>query len=120
VGHVDLGAEGERAALEALRARGLVLVGQRVRLRLGEIDLVLMDGPVVVFAEVKTRSGAGFGRPAEAVTRAKRRRLERLAAAYLARRGWGERRCRFDVVEVEPVAGALVARHIVDAFRAGD
>jgi putative endonuclease len=116
----DLGACGERVALEALVGRGLRLVGRRVRTRLGEIDLVLLDGPVVVFAEVKTRSAAGFGRPAESVTRGKRRRLERLATAYLARRGWGDRRCRFDVVEVEPGQGGLVARHIVDAFRAGD
>ena len=120
MGHVELGDEGERAALSALLDRGLRLVGRRVRTRLGEIDLVLLDGPVVVFAEVKTRSGPGFGRPAEAVTAAKRRRLERLAAAFLARQGWGERRCRFDVVEVEPEAGTLVARHIEDAFRVGD
>jgi len=120
VGHVDLGEDGEGAALAALLDRGLTLVGRRVRTRLGEIDLVLLDGPVVVFAEVKTRSGPGFGRPAEAVTVAKRRRLERLAAAFLARRGRGERRCRFDVVEVEPRQGALVARHIEDAFRVGD
>ena len=120
MGHVELGDEGERAALRTLLERGLTLVGRRVRTRLGEIDLVLLDGPVVVFAEVKTRSGPGFGRPAEAVTAAKRRRLERLATAYLARRGWGERRCRFDVVEVEPEVGRLAVRHIEDAFRAGD
>ena len=120
MGTADLGASGERAALEALLAAGLVLVGERVRTRLGEIDLVLLDGPVVVFAEVKTRSGPGFGRPAEAVTAAKRRRLERLATAFLARRGWGERRCRFDVVEVVPEEGRLAVRHIADAFRVGD
>jgi putative endonuclease len=116
----DLGETGERAALDTLLARGLTLVGRRVRSRLGEIDLVLLDGAVVVFAEVKTRSAAGYGRPAEAVTRAKRRRIERLATLYLARRGWGERRCRFDVVEVEPGPRGLVTRHIADAFRVGD
>ena len=120
MGSADLGDRGERAALDALLAAGLALVGRRVRTRLGEIDLVLLDGPVVVFVEVKTRSASGFGSPAEAVTAAKRRRLERLALAFLARRGWGERRCRFDVVEVLPASGRLAVRHIADAFRAGD
>ena len=120
MGSAELGDRGERAALDALLAAGLVLVGQRVRTRLGEIDLVLLDGPVVVFVEVKTRSASGFGSPAEAVTAAKRRRLERLALAFLARRGWGERPCRFDVVEVLPASGRLAVRHIADAFRAGD
>lgn len=115
-----LGAAGEDVALAALTRAGLSLVDRRVRGRLGEIDLVLLDGPVVVFVEVKTRSLRGFGRPADAVTADKRRRLERLAAWFLARRGWSERLCRFDVVEVEPGRAGLTARHLRDAFRPGD
>ena len=47
-----LGEAGEDAALRDLVEAGLVPVERHVRSRLGEIDLVLTDGPVVVFVEV--------------------------------------------------------------------
>jgi putative endonuclease len=73
-----------------------------------------------VFVEVKTRTHDGFGRPAEAVTATKRGRIARVAALFLARSGWGDRPCRFDVIEVVPVGAHLRVRHIPDAFRPGD
>ncbi len=78
------------------------------RCREGEIDLVATDGDTVVVVEVKTRSGIGFGRPAEAVTRTKLVRMRRLAQLWLAanRVGWVE--VRFDVVAVLARPGAPV------------
>ena len=91
---------------------------RRYRRRFGEIDLIAEEGDRVVFVEVKARRGLGFGRPAEAVTPLKRRRLARVALAYLQRMGWLERTCRFDVVEVLVDHGEKpTVRHIVDAFR---
>jgi putative endonuclease len=94
------------------------ILARRYRRRFGEIDLIGAIGDSVVFVEVKTRSGSGFGRPAEAVTPLKRRRLARVALAFLQERGWLTRPSRFDVVEV--IVGSdeeLTLRHIVDAFR---
>jgi Holliday junction resolvase-like predicted endonuclease len=54
------------------------------------------------------------------VTRAKRARLVRTASLYLARAGWGELPCRFDVIEVEPDGPRWRIRHLRDAFRPGD
>lgn len=115
-----LGPAGEEAARRWLAGRGLTIVAQGFRARVGEIDLVALDGEVVVFVEVKTRTRDGFGRPAEAVTRTKRARLTRTAALFLARSGWGDRACRFDVVEVEPRGERWHLVHIPDAFRPGD
>ncbi|MBP2017715.1 putative endonuclease [Symbiobacterium terraclitae] len=97
-----VGQEGEDAAAAYLASLGYRIVARNVRFRAGEIDLVAEDGGVLVFVEVKTRRGRGFGSPAEAVTAEKRRRLVRLASLYLARRGGPVPPCRFDVVSVEP------------------
>jgi putative endonuclease len=113
-----LGVEGETVAAEFLRRAGLRILERRYRTRLGEIDLIAEDGTVLVFVEVKARSGSGFGRPAEAVDRRKQQRLGRVATLYLQRRGWLERSCRFDVVEILAGSdGRYRVEHLVDAFR---
>lgn len=89
---------------------------RRYRSRHGEIDLILEDGDVVVFVEVKSRSGEGFG-AAEAVSARKIDRIVRVATAFLAARGWLERYCRFDVVEVLDAGPLRRVRHLRDAFR---
>lgn len=104
------GRYGEDAAAEYLRRRGFEILARNVRTALGEIDLVALDGDVVVFVEVKARRSAGG---LEAVDARKQRRLSRLALAFLARAGWLERPARFDVVAVEP-GGACT--HVANAF----
>jgi putative endonuclease len=94
-----LGARGEELAADFLEAAGLRILCRNWRCRYGELDLIARDGPVVAFVEVKTRSGRGFGLPAEAVTFAKQVRIRRLAGLWLAEQpGWVD--VRFDVVSV--------------------
>ena len=113
-----LGARGEAAATRFLDRRGMSIIETRFRMRCGEIDLIGEIGGLVVFVEVKTRSGPGYGRPAEAVTAVKRQRMARAALAFLKGRGWLDRPCRFDVVEVMDRGGRVArVRHIPDAFR---
>jgi putative endonuclease len=78
------GLRGEALAAEWYAAQGYRVVARNWRCREGELDLVAVRGREVVFCEVKARSSDRFGLPAEAVTPAKRRRLRRLAAAFLA------------------------------------
>lgn len=100
-----MGRAGEEAAVLYLAGLGYRIIARNVRFRTGEIDLVAEDGACLVFVEVKTRTGTGFGTAAEAVTPAKQRQLVRLAALYLSARGGDSRPCRFDVVTVEPGNG---------------
>jgi putative endonuclease len=104
------GRDGEDAAAEYLRRRGFEILARNVRTARGEIDLVALDGEVVVFVEVKARRGAGA---LEAVDARKQHRLSRLALAFLARAGWLGRPARFDVVAVE-AGGACT--HVANAF----
>ena len=77
-----LGRLGERLALEHYERLGFHLLDRNHRTAAGEIDLVVCDGRTTVFAEVKTR-GAGGLDPLLAITALKRRRMRRLAAAWL-------------------------------------
>lgn len=108
--------EGEEEAARYLGRRGLAIRERNWRCRAGEMDLVALDGGTVVFVEVKTRSGSGFGAPAEAVTPAKQRRLRQVAAWYLTEKGLHGAPCRFDVVSVMGRPGAFAVEHIPDAF----
>ena len=79
----------------------------------GELDIVAMDGDDVVVVEVKTRSGTGFGHPAEAVTRAKVARLRRLAAEWLSAHDLHAAGVRIDVVAVvRRRSGAAQVEHL--------
>lgn len=113
-----LGERGEAAAERSLREAGFRIIERRCRFRIGEIDLVALDGETLVFVEVKARNGTGYGTPAAAVTPAKQRRIARVALVLLSRRSWQERACRFDVVEVFATGGQVRrVHHIRDAFR---
>jgi putative endonuclease len=115
-----LGRAGEAEAERRLEKAGLTIVARSFRARCGEIDLIARDGGLLVFVEVKTRTGVGFGRPAEAVTAEKRRRVARAALVFLAKSRWRDVPCRFDVVEVFPVGPGWRVTHIPDAWRMGD
>ncbi len=83
-----------------LEAQGLQLVARNFRCRLGEIDLIMTDGDVLVFVEVRFRRDERYGGGVESVTRNKQRKLIAAARAYLAHARAAERPCRFDVVSV--------------------
>jgi putative endonuclease len=92
--------EGEGAAWEAYRVRGYRLVARNWHSSLGEIDLVVARGDVLVFCEVKARSSLRLGDPHEAVTPIKQRKLRQLAEAFLAATRPRAARFRFDVASV--------------------
>ena len=114
-----LASRGEQLAAEHLARAGYRIVARNVRADGVEIDLVARRGALVVFVEVKTRSGRGFGAPEEAVDAHKCARLVRGARAWLHAHGPRHARARFDVISVEPGAdGALAVRHLPGAFDA--
>lgn len=96
----ELGARGEALAALHLIDSGLEVVDRNWRSKYGELDIVARDGDVLVFVEVKTRSGTGYGTPAESVTYTKQQRIRRLALAWLDDRGSPWVRVRFDVIAI--------------------
>ncbi len=96
-----LGRTGERLAAEALTRRGYHILERNFRCCYGEIDLIAEDGHELVFVEVKTRRGTAFGRPEEAVTPRKQRKLVEIATYYLDLYACADRAWRVDVVAVQ-------------------
>lgn len=110
-----LGDEGEDLAAAHLRSRGFRILERNARLgRLGELDIVALDGRALVFVEVKTRRGTAFGPPEEAVTPAKLRTIAACAEVWRVARGWTDRPYRIDVIAIEFGPGAPQARHLED------
>jgi putative endonuclease len=105
-----LGRAGERAAEQFLGDAGMRLVERDVRLRNGQIDLVMLDADTLVIVEVKARTGGDYGLPQEAVTARKLAKLWELAQTYrVLHPGLGVG-LRIDVVAVELDRAAVAHR----------
>ncbi|RYU12347.1 YraN family protein [Nocardioides iriomotensis] len=109
----SLGAHGETVAARHLVEQGMVVLDRNWRCDVGEIDLVLRDGQVLVVCEVKTRRDMTHGSPHEAVDATKAARLQLLAARWMEQRGVRPPEVRVDLVAVlAPAAGAARIDHV--------
>lgn len=112
--HLRAGRLGEGQAEHFLKKEGCRILARNVRVGRDELDLVVQQGPTLVFVEVKTRANERFGRPSAAVDRAKRRRISRAAVRFLKQQRLRPQFIRFDVVEV--VGDPPEVRHLPNAF----
>lgn len=108
------GSEGEADARAFLKEKGYKLLESNYSRATGEIDIIARHRRTLVFVEVKRRSSLRFGRPSEAVDRAKQLHILRTAQLYLQENRLEGAPVRFDVIEILP--GEL--RHIENAFDA--
>ena len=111
-----LGRYGEQAAADYLVAHGYELLDRNWRCSTGEVDIVARDAGMIVFIEVKTRNGKGFGHPFEAITESKRARLRQIAAAWLAARQLGSVPIRLDALSVLVQFGKVHIEHLKQVF----
>jgi putative endonuclease len=113
---LPLGRRGERAAEKYLRRNGYRIVARNFRAAGAEIDLVTMDGDVLVFVEVKTRRGLDAGAPEEAVDERKQKQIRRAAELFAARYREDEIEMRFDIVAVDASGERLEIELLRNAF----
>ena len=109
----DRGRAAEDQALAFLLQQGLSIVQRNFRCRRGEIDLIMREGAVLVFVEVRQRSSQLFGGAAASVGLRKQARLWHTAAVYLQRLK-PTPACRFDAVCIEG-ENIQWLRHILSA-----
>ena len=114
---VKRGALGEGIACSLLEENLLRILHRNVRYPDGEIDIIALDGPVVVFVEVKWRRNDALGSAAEAITPKKRERVVRAARRWLVKNPGRAAAVRFDVVAIRDEPPEVL--WIRDAFDAG-
>ncbi len=112
----DLGRRGEALAREHLTAKGLTILDRNWRCSQGELDIVARDGHDLVFVEVKTRTGTGFGHPFAAITATKMARLRRLAAAWCDTHPMTHGHVRIDAIAVTVAGPSPSIEHLERIF----
>jgi putative endonuclease len=117
--HRRRGLRWERTAESFLQRKGLKTLERNFRCTMGEIDLVMTDGPTLVFTEVKYRRRNSHGSGAESVGPKKQRRIIRAASRFLQCYDHHPSTCcRFDVVSIDESRGELSLNWIRNAFSA--
>lgn len=97
----DIGDRGEDVAAAHLEDSGYRVLDRNYYAERNEVDLICRDpDDELVFVEVKTRSGSGYGPPEAAITEEKKQSLVEVARAYLHERQLEDAPARFDVVTV--------------------
>ena len=113
-----LGVHGEDLATRYFEREGWRILARNFRVGHKEIDLVVRRDELVAFVEVKTRTSAAYGHPLEAITAAKRREIERVARAWVARHGLRGDDYRFDAIAIRCSGDhAPVLEHVPNAWQ---
>ncbi len=115
VSRKNLGNRGEDQAVEFLKQKGFSLLERQYRHGRAEIDLIMRKDDLMIFVEVKTRTGKAYGRPEDAISQGQIERIMSSAEHYIFEQGW-EGRLRFDVIAVQCYQGRVELTHLEDAF----
>jgi putative endonuclease len=114
------GNRGEDAAAAYLEQRGWEIVARNWRAgKLGEIDIVALDGRTLAIVEVKTAGGSGFGDPMSWVTPRKQAQIARVAEVFLSEYEGRYAQVRFDVAAVDATVHPPRVELMEDAWRMG-
>ncbi len=111
----QIGNKGEELAVRHLKRQGYKILERNFSVpKIGEIDIVAMDGEYLCFVEVRLRSRSDFGTPAQTVTPRKQQRIIKAAQCYILKNGMENSLVRFDIAEVYGLDAKPVI--IKDAF----
>lgn len=112
----DIGRYGEERAAAYLKDRGYEIIERNWRSQTGEIDLIAREKDRLVFVEVKTRNGSGFGHPFEAITANKVARMRRLVADWCVAKQVSGVKVRLDAIAVLISGGRVHIEHLKEVF----
>ena len=114
-----VGAEAEAVAAARLERGGVRILARNYRCRFGEIDIIGLEGPLLIFVEVRYRRRPGRLSALESVDRHKCRRVLTASQYYLNRhKQYQALQCRYDVVAIAGALSAPTLEWIKNAFQA--
>ncbi len=113
--HNILGKKGEDAAAEYLAGKGYKILARNKRYGHLEIDIIAEYADMIIFAEVKSRSGTYFEQPFQAVTKKKQKKIIKAANIYIEENEI-DLEARFDIISIVEENGKFLIEHIEDAF----
>lgn len=96
-----IGRLGEDIAADYVTSTGWTVLERNWRCRYGELDIIAVDGSVLVVVEVKTRASRMYTDPAEAVTPDKLAKMRRATRVWLAQQEAWFPTIRFDVIAIQ-------------------
>ncbi len=110
----ETGNEGEAIAEKFLQNLGFKTLQKNYRFRRNEIDLIVTNGKLMIFVEVKTRQNNHYGEPEDFVSKSQIARIQQAAEQYMEDENWNGP-IRFDILSVlkKPSLDIL---HFEDAF----
>jgi putative endonuclease len=114
--HNDLGRRGEAIAKAHLEAAGYEILDENWTFGKAEVDLIAYKDKIIIFTEVKTRTGTGFGQPEDFVDNRKQKLLAQAADEYIyLMNHQGD--ARFDIIAILFTSqNTYTLKHIEDAF----
>ena len=96
----ELGEKGENIACEFLRRKGFTIIERNSHCRFGEIDIIAEKRNLLIFVEVKYRSGKNFGGAAYSITASKAQKM-RLSIELWLQKHPHRGQCRADAILIE-------------------
>ena len=113
--HQQFGKNGEALAANYLIKKGFTIVKQNYRYKRNEIDIIAQKTDLLLFVEVKARTGVAFGYPETFVDKKQQHRLQEGAEQYLIDYDW-DGAIRFDIIAILKHKGSIQIKHFEDAF----
>jgi len=107
------GRAGEAAAVFLLEEKGMRIIKKNFRSRMGEVDIIALDGECIVFIEVKTWLSYGIEALEQAINPKKQRKIIETSKYFLSlHREYRYMAIRFDVIFVSTEG----ISHLASAF----
>lgn len=114
----QLGNQSESLAKKFLAQNGYTVVRTNFSCSQGEIDLIVRDKQMLIFAEVRSKTNQHYGEPLETVNWKKQQKIKKTAQYFLYHhQEMQQYYCRFDVISIVWQDGAANLQWIPDAFR---
>ena len=115
---IETGQQAEEMACHYLSEQGLKVLCRNFRSPRGELDVIMEDGDIIAFVEVRYRKQTRFGSGAESVNHTKQAKLIATALYYLQKHPkYNNRPTRFDVVSITQPMQQAGIDWIKDAFQ---